>query len=107
MKTDELTMLLARIQVLDNRQVDELTIQAWTPLMEGIDYEAAVRAVNRHSVESTDYLKPAHIVRLVRQEARALTGGTSSPRHIDCQAEGRKHRWLVDGTCMLCETRAV
>jgi len=34
MSLQELTMLLARIQVLDNRQVDQLTIEAWEPLME-------------------------------------------------------------------------
>lgn len=106
MNTDQLTALLARIQVLDNRQVDELTIQAWSPLMADVDYQAAVRAVNRHSVESTEYLKPAHIVRLVREEQRAVTGGTMSPRRIDCGQEDREHRWLPGGTCMLCETRA-
>ncbi|GGD33266.1 hypothetical protein GCM10010915_12060 [Microbacterium faecale] len=108
MNTEQLTALLARIQVLDNRQVDELTIQAWSPLMESVDYQAAVRAVNRHSVESTEYLKPAHIVRLVRDEQRAVTGGTMSPRREDCQAAGGEHRWLGGtGTCMFCEVRAL
>lgn len=107
MNTTRLTALLARIQVLDNRQVDELTIQAWSPLMEDIDYHAAVRAVNRHSAESTDYLKPAHIVRLVRAEQRAITGGTTSPRREDCQAAGQGHRWFTDGTCNFCEVKAL
>lgn len=61
MNTDELTMLLARIQVIDNRQVDALTIEAWTPLMAKVDYLDAVRAVNAHFKESTAYLQPAHI----------------------------------------------
>lgn len=61
MNTDELTMLLARIQVIDNRQVDALTIEAWTPLMSRIDYADAVQAVNHHFTNSTDYLQPAHI----------------------------------------------
>lgn len=62
MNTEELTMLLARIQVLDNRQVDELTIQAWSPLMKHVDYSDAVEAVNEHFRSATAYLQPAHVI---------------------------------------------
>lgn len=110
MNTDQLTMLLARIQVLDNRQVDELTIQAWTPLMESIDYKAAVEAVNAHAMESTEYLKPAHIVARVREAAkvRAIepTRKSEYMRWVDCTDEGRKHVWCKDGSCAVCEQRA-
>ena len=67
MSLQELTMLLARIQVLDNRQVDQLTIEAWAPLMEGVEYADAVAAVNAHFRESTEYLKPAHIISNVKR----------------------------------------
>lgn len=67
MNTDEVTMLLARIQVLDNRQVDQLTIEAWTPLMANLNYPDAVEAVNTHFQESTAYLQPAHIAALVKR----------------------------------------
>ena len=66
MNTEELTTLLARIQVLDNRQVDELTIQAWAPLMADVNYLDAVQAVNLHFQRSGEYLKPAHVVAGVR-----------------------------------------
>lgn len=61
MNTAELTALLGRIQVLDNRQVDEMTLQAWEPLIGDLDYEDAVAGVNAHFRHSTDYLKPAHV----------------------------------------------
>ena len=106
MNADQVTMLLARIQVLDNRQVDALTIEAWTPLMATVDYGEAVAAVNRHFTESTEYLKPAHIVQGIRKHRKALEPRTMSPERIDCIADGRPdHKWLDDGTCMLCIQR--
>ena len=107
MNIDQVTMLLARIQVLDNRQVDELTIQAWTPLMADVDYGEAVAAVNAHAVESTEYLKPAHIVQRIRAKRKAVEPRTMSPHRVDCVAEGGTHRWFDDGTCLFCETRAI
>lgn len=62
MNITELTALLGRIQVLDNRQVDEMTLQAWEPLVEKIDYEDAVAAVNEHFKTSDKYLLPVHVV---------------------------------------------
>lgn len=102
MNTEQLTVLLARIQVLDNRQVDELTIQAWAPLMAGIDYEAAVAAVNDHFRTSTAYLQPAHIIQTVARARRAILPETMSPEApTDCGS----HRWMPDGTCLHCITR--
>ena len=62
MNTSELTALLGRIQVLDNRQVDEMTLQAWGPLVEKVNYEDAVEAVNAHFRSSEKYLLPVHVV---------------------------------------------
>jgi len=100
----ELTVLLARIQVLDNRQVDKLTLEAWEPLMTGIDYEAAVEAVNAHFRESTEYLKPAHITERVRASALALKPFTMSAAALESCAPGQ-HRRLADGTCLRCIDR--
>jgi len=99
---DELTTLLARIQVLDNRQVDQLTIQAWEPLMDDVHYLDAVNAVNAHFKESTAYLLPAHIVQRIAAARRAALPATMSEVHT-CAFD--KHRWLADGTCMLCTER--
>jgi len=103
MDVKEVTMLLARIQVLDNRQVDALTIEAWTPLMANIDYNDAVAAVNRHFAESTEYLKPAHIVSGVKSYRKALLPTTMSPEHRDCTQQGRPaHVWMKSGMCVYC-----
>lgn len=104
MTTEELTMLLARIQVLDNRQVDQLTIEAWSPLLAGIPYEEAVEAVNGHFAESTDYLQPAHITARVRAKRRAALPQTMSEEAPPSCPDG-SHRWLPDGTCLYCTER--
>lgn len=72
MNITEVTALLGRIQVLDNRQVDELTIEGWAPIMAPVAYRDAVEAINWHFANSRDYLMPKHIVdrvRAVRNEA--------------------------------------
>lgn len=104
MNTEELTVLLARIQVLDNRQVDQLTIEAWAPLMQHVPYSDAVAAVNAHFIESTEYLQPAHIHRRVRQARRAALPSTMSEEAPVSCPEGR-HRRLPDGTCLFCTDR--
>ncbi len=108
MNVDELTSLLARIQVLDNRQVDQITIEAWTPLMRDVPYPAAVDAVNEHFRSSTDYLQPAHIVQYATTLRRRRFEVTMSPEVPDTCPDG-SHRRLPDGTCLFCtdrETRA-
>lgn len=61
MNTEHLTALLARIQSVDNRQVDDLTIEAWEPLLGDLDYSDAVNAVNRHFRETDKWITPSHI----------------------------------------------
>lgn len=104
MNIEEITVLLARIQVLDNRQVDELTIQAWTPLLAHVPYGSAVDAVNAHFQESTDYLQPAHIIGRVRAKQRAALPQTMSEEAPPTCADGA-HRRLPDGTCLYCMDR--
>lgn len=104
MNSEELTVLLARIQVLDNRQVDDLTIQAWAPLMADVPYAAAVDAVNAHFRSSTAYLQPAHIIHGVRDSKRSVLPSTMSPEAPESCPDDA-HRWLADGTCLLCITR--
>lgn len=82
MNTQEVTVLLARIQVLDNRQVDELTIQAWEPLVEDIEYVDAVQAVNEHYRGSDRYLMPKHIVEAAHRAKALRTAASTRGRHV-------------------------
>lgn len=69
MNDKELAQLLARIQVLDNRQVDSIVLAMWKDVIGDLDYADSVTAVNTHFRRSTEYLKPAHIFEETRQIA--------------------------------------
>lgn len=62
MTSDELRMLLYRINSLDHRKLNDAVAKAWWPLMANIPYDDAVEAVNMHFRDSTAYLQPGHIV---------------------------------------------
>lgn len=62
MTQEEFHALLTRLQVLDNRQVDRVTADAWWPIVGHLRYEDALEALNNHFRDNPDtYLKPGHI----------------------------------------------
>jgi hypothetical protein len=71
MMPQQLATLLARIQVGDNRKVDEVVILEWDAVVGDLDFDDAIAAVRTHRTESTEYLTPAHVVAGVRK-IRAL-----------------------------------
>lgn len=101
MNTEEVTMLLTRIQVLDNRQVDQLTIEAWEPLMASTTYDDAVAAVNEHFRTSERYLLPVHVVEGARSARRrridAVRLTVHEPEYVETAA-GMRY-------CKACEVR--
>lgn len=99
MNTEELTMLLTRIQVLDNRQVDALTIEAWEPLMEAVNYDDAVSAVNEHFRTSEKYLLPAHILEGARDARKRRVQSARHTTHEPEWAEAPSGRRY----CAVCE----
>lgn len=110
MNTPQLSMLLARIQVLDNRQVDALTLEAWEPLVGDLDYDDAVAAVNNHFRTTRNYLLPADVVSgatqakkervaLARQTPHRFEPGGSRlhPQEVCIICLSDKHRHATDG----------
>ena len=67
MNTFELKQVLAKIQLGDNRQVDELVIREWGDTIGMLDFEDSIGAVTMHRQESTVYLQGAHIVANVKR----------------------------------------
>lgn len=76
MNFEQTALLLAEIQVVDNRRVDEATVLAWQPLLEDLVYEEAAAAVALHRRESTAYLLPAHVRANVERIRSALPAPT-------------------------------
>ncbi|MFD4957118.1 hypothetical protein [Microbacterium sp. NPDC058389] len=71
MNIQQTSELLARVQVIDNRRVEEATILAWHELLDDVDLPTAVEAVRLHFRESTAYLTPAHVRQNVDRIRRA------------------------------------
>lgn len=61
MTIEETATLLANIQLIDNRRIEEQTIIAWHVLVGDLDFPAALEAARLHFRDSTEYLKPAHV----------------------------------------------
>jgi hypothetical protein len=73
MNIQETTDLLTRIQVIDNRRVEEATVLAWFELVGDLDHGVAVEATKLHFRESKEYLTPAHVrANVERMQAAAL-----------------------------------
>lgn len=95
----EMARLLAKIQLGDNRQVSELTLNDWMETIGHLTYQDAYQAVVIHRRDSTEYLQPAHLTQQVRKN-NPQPMITMSPEVSNCG----KHRWIGD-TCNFCETR--
>ena len=86
MNLQETAQVLAKIQLGDNRQVDELTVREWHDSIGHLAMHEAIEAVRMHRQTSLDYLMPAHVVagaRIARE--RAL-----SEARFDRQLETRR-----------------
>lgn len=73
MNAAEISALLAKAQLDDNREISHQVIVRWTEILGPVHatLDDALEALNLHRRESADYLQPAHIVanlRRVREE---------------------------------------
>lgn len=73
MNISETAELLKEISAIDNRKIDEATIQGWFAILNHIPLEIAKQA---HKMarrdQSVSYLEPKHIVGWAREAAYAL-----------------------------------
>lgn len=67
MTRDEVVDLLTLISARDNRNIGQITVMAWVGDVGDLDFDDAARAVGEHFRESTDWLMPAHIRRIVKR----------------------------------------
>ena len=70
MRLSEAGELIALISAYDNRRMSEEVSAAWYDLLAPYTLHEAKHAVKKHFHESTDYLMPAHIVRIIKTERR-------------------------------------
>lgn len=65
MNLSEVSMLLAKAALIDNRTIDPNIVRAWHEAIGHHDAADAMAALYRHRQTSTDWLEPAHINALV------------------------------------------
>lgn len=70
----EVGRFLAKAALIDSRHVTELHVLEWHDHIGHLPLDVAVKALNTHRAESTDYLQPAHILKIVSR-------GKSLPPH--------------------------
>lgn len=71
MKLSETGELLALISAYDNRNFNKETTAAWYDLLGKYTLAEARHAAKKHYNESTEWLMPAHIVRIIKAERKA------------------------------------
>lgn len=98
MNVEQTAALLAKIKLGDNREVTELVIMEWYDTVGHLPYDAAVDAVRVHRRDSTEYLMPAHVARIV---ARTLERQLP-PRVGGCVHREHPHS---PGYCVTCGER--
>lgn len=67
MNISETGLLLAKIALLENRQATNETIMAWAEILDRVELSHAMEALKKHYQQSTEAVKPAHIIRLARE----------------------------------------
>lgn len=99
MTIDEMKVVLAKVQLGDNRQVDKATLLEWFDTAGFLNGQDALEAVRMHRRESTDYLQPAHLIKNVGRihEQRGRQVLLNSP-------DSCPHKFTADGWCLLCAT---
>lgn len=71
MNAVETSQLLALVQAVDGRRVDETVIAVWLDVLGDVDYPVAREAVRMHRRESTAWLTPAHVIANVERIVHA------------------------------------
>ncbi|MFK4760329.1 hypothetical protein ACI3KS_05275 [Microbacterium sp. ZW T5_45] len=88
MTIDETATLLANIQLIDNRRVEEETIIAWHVLVGDLDFTMSLEAARLHFRDSTEYLKPAHVRAGVERILLAGLGSRQDEFGNDIETDG-------------------
>jgi uncharacterized protein (DUF885 family) len=75
----QLSVLLTKFSLVDNRKITPETVTTWFDVLGDVDFDFAYEAGVQHFRDSTDYLTPAHIVagakRLQQQNVAAVREG--------------------------------
>jgi hypothetical protein len=94
--------LLKVAQRYDNRTIAEGNIEGWYAALRDLDYPECVAAIIRHHQDSTDFVAPAHIRRVVadlRSLSRKIVATQDEDNHCGrpscvCDHKHCDHGWI-------------
>lgn len=102
MNVTETSALLAEVQLIDNRRVDEATLRYWHGLIGDLGYAEASEAVVMHRRERAGvYLEPGHVranVDRIRAALAAPTDDFGNALPVDGAALDAQRRLSARGT---------
>lgn len=64
----EVRMILAQCAALDNRRITDSTVILWHGLFRDYEYGEVKWALYHHAATNTEYLMPAHLIRIIDQK---------------------------------------
>lgn len=70
MKLNEAEKLLIEMSAIDNRIVSDLAITAWAEVLGDMTYADARAALLEHRRTSSEYVTPAHLLKIAAPAAR-------------------------------------
>lgn len=82
MRIEETSLLLAKIQAFDNRNVDEATLAAWFEILQPHTIADCLAAVTSYYRANTSWIMPAHVVERVRDTEQARVDSFGLQPHI-------------------------
>lgn len=74
MNAAELGILLAKISVIDNRQIGDITILEWLPHVADVDLDIACAAVDLFRHERRGWIEPFDVTERVARIRAAIAG---------------------------------
>ena len=95
MTPQEAAAVLAKAQAYDRRTVGEADILAWQEALADVDLADALAAVTAHYRESTDWLMPAHVLRIaahLTRERHRVERETRERHAVEVDRAGRDGR---------------
>lgn len=96
MNQQEAFQLLSLASARDGRPVDAATALVWADDLERVAYHEAVDAVKLHFRESTEWLRPAHVIANVRRVREAVDRDARIGRQLEARREDES--WALRGS---------
>jgi hypothetical protein len=98
----EVSKLLTLIAAIDNRDINEVTVEVWQRIMADYDYEEMAQAVPRYFAETDVYLAPRGLLAQAKKMREAVA---EKAKHAELQVEEKSWRSAPEPVCKKHNTR--